>query len=303
MSRSKNKEFWISTRCNHQTYLDHYNRLLELSINMFEWLNLPDSVDERFLELCLMGRGFALFFEDPVEGYLALTATVGGKYDLYQNPVYRYAYSAGTAYQRELTNKDSVIIYNNRLRTPSMRTIEMYAERLTEIQRAIDVNVKQQKTPLILKASEEQVLSIKNALTYRDENMPAIITDKSLNLEELMVYPTEAPYVSDKLFQLYRQTWAEAYTFLGVENNVQDKKERLVTGEVSSSLATVEANRLTKLNARKHACSQINKMFSLNIDVQFRQIAVLPNAVDIPSLDESEVSLNGSVYSNSYGDS
>lgn len=301
MAKSKNKAFWMSKRLNDQTFLDHYNRLMELAINMFEWINLPSTVDERFLELCLMGRGFAVFFKDPVMGYLGLTATVGGEYDVYKNPVYRYAYSSGSNYQRTLSIDDSVLIYNNRLRQPIKNTLEMYADRLTEIQRAIDVNVKQQKTPLIVKGTEEQVLSIKNAIGMRDENLPVLITDRSFNLEDIMIYPTEAPYVADKLFQLYRQTWAEAYTYLGVENNVQDKKERLVSGEVSSSLASVEANRLTRLNARKQACDEINRMFGLDIDVQFRQIAILPDAIDIPSLEESEVRDRGSIYRNTDG--
>ena len=31
----------------------YYNRLTELAISMFEWKNLPESVDSRFLELTL----------------------------------------------------------------------------------------------------------------------------------------------------------------------------------------------------------------------------------------------------------
>ena len=45
------REKWVSALLNNRTYLQYYNRLLELAINMYEWKNLPDTVDERFLEL------------------------------------------------------------------------------------------------------------------------------------------------------------------------------------------------------------------------------------------------------------
>ena len=46
-------DFWESATMNNATYLQYYNRLTELSISMFEWTGLPDTVDPRFLELCL----------------------------------------------------------------------------------------------------------------------------------------------------------------------------------------------------------------------------------------------------------
>ena len=61
MGRGK-KAKWESALLNNRTYLQYYNRLLELAINMYEWKNLPDTVDERFLELTLFSDGMAVFF-------------------------------------------------------------------------------------------------------------------------------------------------------------------------------------------------------------------------------------------------
>lgn len=57
----KNKNFWESAAVNTGTYRQYYNRLIELAISMFEWKNLPDSVDPRFLELTLFTDGQAVF--------------------------------------------------------------------------------------------------------------------------------------------------------------------------------------------------------------------------------------------------
>ena len=47
---------------NNRTYLQYYNRLKELAISAFDWKNLPDTVDERFLELALFNDGMAMAF-------------------------------------------------------------------------------------------------------------------------------------------------------------------------------------------------------------------------------------------------
>lgn len=57
----KDRAFWESATLNNATYMQYYNRLTELSISMFEWVNLPESVDPRFLELTLFAEGQCVF--------------------------------------------------------------------------------------------------------------------------------------------------------------------------------------------------------------------------------------------------
>lgn len=289
MAKTKNRNFWESNRINAQTFRDFYERLVELYINMFEWVNLPDTCDERFLELTLMCNGAALFFQDDVtRDYLTLQTTFGGEWNVYNIPKDRRAYAVGNGYQWVRNETDSVIVWNNRLHTSAIATLEQYAVRMYYIQRAIDVNVQQQRTPTIFKGSEEQILSLKQAYTKIDENEPVMFIDKSFNPEEMQMYQAPAPYVAGDLNELLRSTWNSAYTFLGIESEVIGKKERLVTPEVNSNLATVEANRITKLMARKDACKQINDMFGLDVDVQFRQITVKDGMQDFPSLVDDD---------------
>lgn len=56
---------------NNLSYMQYVRRLTELSISMFKWTGLPDTVDERFLELALFGNGSAVFFKDDVIGFCA----------------------------------------------------------------------------------------------------------------------------------------------------------------------------------------------------------------------------------------
>lgn len=264
------REKWESALLNNRTYLQYYNRLLELAINMYEWKNLPDSVDERFLEITLFSDGMAVFFRDDVLGELCLQCMIGGELDVYRIPIERTAY-ATNGYQARLNSQNSVIIFNNYTHTNSMVDVEMYARRLYEIERTIDVNVKSQKTPLIVRATENQRLTMKNLYMQYDGNEPFIFGDNNLDMDAIKVLPTNAPYVADKLNILKRQIWNEALTYLGIENSNTEKKERLVSDEVNSNLGGVAAQRFCRLNARRKAAEQINKMFGLNIEVDFRE--------------------------------
>lgn len=269
MGRAK-RENWESALLNNRTYLQYYNRLLELAINMYEWKNLPETVDERFLELTLFSDGMAVFFRDDILGDLCLQCMIGGNLDVYRIPIERTAY-ATNGYQMRLNNTNSVIIFNNYTHTNSMLDIEMFARRLYEIDRTIDVNVKAQKTPVLIRATENQRLTLKNLYMQYNGNEPFIFGDKNLDMDGIKALKTDAPYVADKLNILKRQIWNEALTYLGIENSNTEKKERLVSDEVTTNLGGVEAQRFCRLNARRQAAKQINKMFGLNIQVDFRQ--------------------------------
>lgn len=290
MSKSA-KRRWQSAELNNKTYIDYYNRLMELALNVFEWENLPPSVDERFLELTLYEMGYCLYFNDEIIGNLALTCTIGGQLDVYRIPVLRRAYAVN-GYNKMCSTKDSVLIFNNYLHTPTQLTIELFARRLYEIERAIDVNVKAQKTPTLILSSEQQRLTMQNLYMQYDGNEPFIFGDKNMDIEGIKSLKTDAPFVADKLEILKHQIWNEALTFCGIENSNQDKKERLVSDEVGSNYGNIEAQRNVMLNVRKQACKKINAMFGTNIDVHFRSnLATMVNIDNVSreTLEESEV--------------
>ena len=260
----KNKLFWESARMNNGTYRQYYNRLVELAISMFEWKNLPDTVDPRFLELSLFADGQAVFFKDEVLGYLALQIAMNGEFDVYRIPINRRAFAVN-GYQRKLTNKDSVIVYNNYLHTNSRLDADMFARRLYNLDRAIDVNANAQKTPVLIKCSQEERLTLLNVYKQWDGNEPLIMGDKGLNTNAMTVLKTDAPYVCDKLYQLKTQIWNEALTYMGISNINVQKKERLITDEVTRNQGGTIASRYSRLNARRDACKKINAMFGLEV--------------------------------------
>lgn len=301
MGRKKNR--WPSAQINNQTYIDYYQRLMEFAINMFEWRNLPPTVDERFLELTLYEKGYCLYFNDEVVGNLALTCTIGGMLDVYRIPTERRAFAVN-GYNKICTTQDSVLIFNNYLHTPTILTIELFARRLYEIERTIDVNVKAQKTPTLVLASEQQRLTMKNLYMQYDGNEPFIFGDKDMEFDGIKCLKTDAPYVADKLQVLKHQIWNEALTFCGIENSNQDKKERLVADEVGSNYGNIEAQRNVMLNARRQAADKINRMFGTNIEVGFRSsLNTMVNSENVSRETIEEVGEDESLYDASQMDS
>lgn len=276
-----------SAKINNATYYDYLTRLTELAINIYEWHNLPETIDERFLELSLFSNGAAVFFRDDEAGFLALQTMYGGQLDVYRIPNDRRAYAVN-GYNRALSAKDSVLIFNNYLRTPSLYTIELFAKRLYELERTVDVNIKAQKTPIIIKCSEKQRLTLKNLYMQYDGNTPFIFADKNLDTSGIEAINTQAPYVADKMQIIKKQIWDEALTYLGIESANTEKRERLITDEVTSNLGNVEAQRYIKLNARRQAAAKINTMFGLDISVDFRSNTTTIDTTE----DRDEVNVN-----------
>lgn len=271
MGRRRKTNFEESLSMNNYTYMQYAYRLMELSISMFEWKNLPEGIDERFLEMVLFTDGHAVFFKDDELGdYLALQCLINGKLNVYRIPINRRAFAVN-GYQKKLTDKDSVIIFNNMLHTNSWLDVKMFAKRLYNLDRIIDVNANAQKTPILIKGNEQQRLTLNNLYKEYDGNAPVIFADKSLDMNALQVLSTQAPYVADKIYQLKTQIWNEALTYLGISNVSFQKRERMVSDEVTRSQGGTVASRYSRLNARRQACEQINKMFGLNIECDFRE--------------------------------
>lgn len=268
--KPKQTKFWDSLALNNATYGQYYRWLTELAISMFEWQNLPDTVDARFLELILFSTGQAVFFKDEVMGYLGLRCIINGPLDVYRNPINRRAV-ADNGYNNVLTNQDSVIIYNNLLRQPSEPDVSLYSRRLYNIDRIIDVNVNAQKTPVMITCDETERLTMQNLYMQYDGNEPVIFGKKGLTAaDKVGVLKTDAPYISDKLYILKSQMWNEALTHLGI-SNISAKKGNMVTAEVARAQGGTVASRYSRLTARQQACEQINRMFDLDIWCEYRE--------------------------------
>lgn len=286
--------FGESATVNNLTYMQYLNRLTELSVSMFEWKNLPPTVDARYLELHLFETGSMVYFDDDVIGNLCLDCLPSGRLDVYGNPVLRRAYSGYNNYQKLLKESNSVIIWNNYLHTNSILEVKMFARRLYNLDRIIDVNANAQKTPVLIQGTEQQRLTLKNLYKEFDGNSPFIFGDKNLDLNSLKCLQTGAPYVCDKLYNLKQMYWNEALTYLGINNTGAQKRERMLSIESSQAQGGTISSRYSRLQSRREAVEKINTMFGTNIEVNYREdfMSVYEGQGVDTTEGESEVVLN-----------
>lgn len=222
------------------------------------------------------------------EGYAVLPLMIQGSWDIYEYPRERTAYSVN-GFNYQCTEDNSVIVYNNYLRVPMWMTLWQFAFRLAECQRTIDINMRQQRTARLIVCDEKDKLSWQNIAMEVDEGKPWIHAYKNLDMDAIKTFDTSTPFVATEVQVYKHQLWNEALTYLGIENTNTDKKERLISDEVINNMGDVESERFVRLNARKQACDEINKLFGLDVDVEFRSGVYIRTG----STGRSNVSTNG----------
>ena len=272
---------------NNATYIDYFNRLELLAISIFEWEGLDEiGGNSRFLEMTLFEEGRAVFVNDPEFGYLTLRVAPNGKINYYRLPVSIEAVSI--EYNKKYPLEDVVYIMNNELQLPTARTIDLFARKLYEIERTREVNIKAQKTPVLIQGTDKQRLTLQQLYMQYDGNVPFIFGDKDTNLDAcLKSISTMAPFVADKLVLQKHEVWNECLTFLGIDNANTDKKERLITDEVESNNELIYFYLNCFYKTRKKACDEINKKF-FNGEEKIK-IKVNKNINELLKLTEKEL--------------
>ena len=268
---------------NNDTYFDYLDRFKKIALSIFDWKNLPDSMDSRYLEMSLYYMGKACLLFDKSWGFMNLKCNANNQFNIYGIPtdLHCWSYSFNTNRKTYMgqdveVNPDKpndelgVLVMNNYDMIPTAPTLELFACRLAETQRTCDINIKQQKFPRLILTDKSQELSMRNAINQIDDNELNIFADKNiLTPDQIRSIDTQAPYLADKLTDYKKEIFNEALTFLGI-SNIDYKRERMITSETDSKNELINLNLQAYLIPRKKACEQFNKLFGTNIDVVVR---------------------------------
>lgn len=273
-------------------YMYYIQRLKAIAVSCFEWKDLPLSVSQRYLEISALRRSFCLFFRDEImEKYYAMRCILEPPFDNYDIPMNRIAY-ANNRYRNRLNYTNSVIIYDNYLHEPMWPSLCMFAQQLTNIEITKQINLRAQKTPVLILCDEKQRLTMENLYNKIDCGVPVIFGSKNLDIDGIKVLNTGAPYLIDKLQEDKINVLHEAFSFMGVGSLEIVKRERYITNEIQAANEGNVAQRANRLKARTEAAEHINDMFGLKISVEYSPIAdqiadtMLNNAAKYPDLPE-----------------
>lgn len=278
------KRATLSDLLNDLTFKVLYDKFKMIALNMFEWSGLPSGIEERHVENLLFSEGKAIFFRDPKKSYMCLHADNGAHQNVNGDPLGWWA--TGFNYHEYYNANQCVIISNNKPRIPTEQFIMFYANKLTEAERTMDVNVKACKTPFIFACDDKDVLTFKQIFKKIDGNEPAVFADRGLNLESLQVFQTGVKFLGNELQDYKHTVENELLTFLGVNNVSVDKKERLITDEAESNDELIQSFCDIQLEARERACKEINEKYGLSVTVKLRSKPVENPAENVEKGDE-----------------
>ena len=280
MTNSRTQHYWL-------------HRLRCLALSAFEWVNVPEDIDPRFIELCMLDYGMGGLFDMSSDGstlvdsrrmFAFAQAAPISRLNMYWNPnkVRLIPANGGLPWLRhaywytqalfdktiKLNPADSVILFDNINRTHILPMLMMFARRLAHIDRIIDINLHAQATPYILSGPEEARKDMVNYYKMLGGHEPAIIKNKT-SVFDVSVLQTDAPYVADKLLFAQNTILNQALDLLGVNNTTTDKRERMIVSEIQSNNEDIALMRRSRLWTRQEFCEKANKIFGLDMSVHY----------------------------------
>ena len=259
-------------------------KLTELCATRFEWKNLPPEIDERFLEMTLFRYGVAVFTKinstgkypaelDLFQRFAVLRGTPSGVWDYEDNPTVFDVYGNQMIHGRRVPGENCVPIWSNYARMPDVDIVNIYSHRLAQLDRTVEINSANARMPRIIVTTDNTRLSVENFNRQIDEGVPTITIDPMLSDVASALDMGVDPNTIEKLHIVRQRVWNECMGLLGIEHANQDKKERLVAAEVGANDEQTSVIRRTNLAAREQACSAINKLFNLNVSVEYHTVS------------------------------
>lgn len=259
----------------------YVRKLSSVAANRFKWTGLPKEIDIRFLEMTLLYFALSIFYYDnEYNKYFALRSGGYSYLNMLNNPTSFTVVGNGAFRGRTLsalrdtpTGKMAVPIWANYMRTPDLDVINIYATRLANLERTIEINSENARQSKFILSTQNQRLSFVN-IDRQVQDGSNLIEVNNASVDDLQFYKVLDleidPTSIEKLDIVRDRQWNKCMTLLGIDSANQDKKERLVADEVSANDDQTSTFRFEALNARRIACEQINDHYpDLNISVEY----------------------------------
>ena len=297
-----------SAALNNATYNYYYTRMRNIAMTLYRWENLPEGCNARFLEKQLYYRGFAGFvpyrmqgvndsdrpaigaLPEMKDGWLSLPIVASDEVDIYGEALKYTAHSI--RYNEIYDRKEIIIVRNNLCSVPTDFAVRLFALRISELERTQDVNVKAQKTPVLILTDDKRRHTMQNLYMQYDGNSPFIFGDKSLDPQSVTVLKTDAPFIAGDLYELKTQVWSEFLTYLGIDNVGMEKRERLTNEEVTANNEHTSMQAETGLVTRRQAAEELSEKCGKDVKVYVRTDDLAIREIEIKEGDAD----NGEIH-------
>lgn len=256
-----NCEYWQSASANQRTYLYYVDIITKMALSRFRWINLPETCDERYLEMTLVTQGIAsIAFPRKMEGtFLSLQCAQQGQPNMYDRPIRWLAIGQnGSRYSCDA--KNGVVVFDNETRYPLMAGIQLYANELTHLRLTRRMNRMHQQIPFILTGPQERRQDMVNLFKQVAGGEPAILATDDIQQIGYEAMSTGVEFIGEQLAVDEQNIWSRIYTMLGLTNTTM-KQERMTEDEIRAQKAPSELVLESCLIERRKAARELNDRF------------------------------------------
>ena len=247
--------------------------MLNKSLTMFEWKNLPDTLPAVEIEKQLQTNGYSIIAK--VEGNVyAFQGGFSGQ-DPYNQPTKALVNNPSLNYNGTFTiNDDCVIIKNDDMQQGLIHIYNKYGTLLIENQITMLMTDYNYRIPFTISSKDDTTTqSAREYLQKIIDGSLGVIGEAKL-FDALKVTPTNNKGVNSfaDLYGYQQFIEAQLNNTIGLATNNNMKRERLTTNEIEVNKNASYPLIDNMLRNRKQAVEKINKMFDLDIDVEFSSI-------------------------------
>lgn len=276
--------------------------MLNKSLTMFEWKNLPDTLPAVEIEKQLQTNGYSIIAK--VKGNIyAFQGGFSGQ-DPYNQPTKAIVNNPSLKYNGTFTiNEDCVIIKNDDMQQGLIHIYNKYGTLLIENQITMLMTDYNYRMPFTISSKDDSTTqSAREYLQKVIDGSLGVIGEAKL-FDALKVTPTNNKGVNSfaDLYGYQQFIEAQLNNTIGLATNNNMKRERLTTNEIEVNKNASYPLIDNMLRNRKQAVEKINKMFDLDIDVEFSSIWNGTNEDDNNGINgdnptnNNDTSLNGGV--------
>lgn len=247
--------------------------MLNKSLTMFEWKNLPDTLPAVEIEKQLQTNGYSIIAK--VQGNIyAFQGGFSGQ-DPYNQPTKAIVNNPSLKYNGTFTiNDDCVIIKNDDMQQGLIHIYNKYGTLLIENQITMLMTDYNYRMPFTISSKDDSTTqSAREYLQKVIDGSLGVIGEAKL-FDALKVTPTNNKGVNSfaDLYGYQQFIEAQLNNTIGLATNNNMKRERLTTNEIEVNKNASYPLIDNMLRNRKQAVEKINKMFDLDIDVEFSSI-------------------------------
>ena len=257
-----------------QNFWNWFYFLENIALNVFEYKNCPANLPPREIERRLIEWGYCGIINHEISGVVACTGSLN-KFDLYNYPTEFVCCNPVLGTSRHTINVDAVVIYGDSncyfmRQSTALQVICKYARLLAESTSTIAITTKNSRAPVWAVATDETTRQSVNA--YLDKiaegDSAVICTDNDI-FDTFKGVPAVTPSGTSIIEQWdgLERALRGFYRDYGIRY-IEDKRERLITDEISAQDEVLFTNILDMYQNRKEGIERVNSIFGTSISVE-----------------------------------